>query len=259
MDTLPEVVEYWNKRSLLGEMAGTKDLPAKQLEMKTLAECFPNDSTETVVDMGCGNGMTSVFLKHARPGMTITGVDNSPGMVKAATNYATNIENVDVKYVEGSVLTWRPESLVDAIYTERTLINLPDWDAQRAAIFNILQCLKRGGKGTYLMMENSADGLKQINTWREAAGLPLIEAPWHNHYINDHDIGDICDNQYGYLLSIINYSGPYYFISRVVTAWIAKELNQEPRYDAKTNQLGSLLPQIPGLKGQGRLWVWRTK
>lgn len=253
MDTLPEVIKYWDSRSNMGEMAGTRDLIAKQLEMKTLAECFPVDSTESVIDMGCGNGMTSLYLRAVRPGLKITGVDNSDGMIAHAIGYAWN---KGVTYAYGSVLTYQPKEKVDCAYTERTIVNLPDWDAQKAAIMNILQMLRPGG--TYLMMENSKDGVDEINGIRLLLGLKPITQPWHNRYLRDEEIDSISVNEFGHLDQVINYSSNYYFLSRVVNAWLAKQAGVEPVYDAPINRLALELPQIPGgLKGQGRLWVWR--
>ena len=282
MDTLPEVVQYWNSRAGIGEMAGTRDLIAKQLEMKTLAGCFPIDSTESVIDMGCGNGMTSLYLKTIRPGLRILGVDNADGMIAHAIGRMNmerdriirgnpllrdepcvyterTLENPacgDVSYEIGSVMDYRPKELVDCAYTERTLVNLPDWEAQRNAIMNILQMLRPGG--TYLMMENSRDGVEELNTIRAMVGLSPIVPPWHNRYLQDAEIDSISVNEFGKLVQIINYSGAYYFLSRVVNAWLAKAAGTEPVYDAPCNKLALELPQIPGgLRGQGVLWVWR--
>jgi len=254
VDTLPDIVAYWNSRSGLGDMAGTRDLVAKQLEMQTLAECFPVDSTESVIDMGCGNGMTSLYLRAARPGIRIHGVDNSNGMIQHAISLALN---KGVPYEYGSVMDYRPKEPVDCVYTERTLVNLPDWDAQKAAIMNILQMLKPGG--TYLMMENSQDGVEELNDMRGKLGLAPMVPPWHNRYLRDVEIDSIATNEFGYLDQVINYSSNYYFLSRVVNAWLAKQAGQEPAYDAPINKLALVMGQEPltTIAGQGRLWVWR--
>ena len=255
MDTRKEVVDYWNSRANIGDMAGTQDLIAKRLEMKTLAECFPIDSTESVIDMGCGNGMSAIFLRAIRPGLRMTGIDNADAMVAHAIGYAMN-QKVDVDFEVGSVMTYRPPSPVDAIYTERTLVNLPDWDAQRAAIYNILQCLKPGG--TYLMMECSQDGVDELNLIRSKIGLDPVIPPWHNRYLHDDEIGTISVNEFGNLVTTINYSAGYYYLSRVVNAWLAKQAGTKPAYDAPINRLALELPETTRLLGQGRLWVWRS-
>jgi SAM-dependent methyltransferase len=254
-DTHADVVNYWNERSGLGDMAGTKDLIAKQLEMQTLANNIPPGSS--VADIGCGNGLTLAYLGKTIKGLNLFGVDNSDGMVVEANKHCEG-EGVRACICNGSAMTWRPPKPLDLVYTERTLINLPDWESQKSAIYNILQCVRRGG--TYLMMENSHDGLVAINRARYTLGLGVITTPWHNRYMRDAELATMYSNEYGYVDRIINYSAVYYYHSRVVNAWLAKQAGTEPAYDAEINKMALLeQPQILAdtFPGQGRLWVWR--
>ena len=64
-------------------------------------------------------------------------------------------------------------------------------------------------------------------------------------------------NTYGLLLEGVNdYSGVYYFLSRVVNAALAARAGKEPQYDSPVNKLALKLPGI-GIRGQGRIWLWR--
>ena len=256
-DTREDVKAYWDSRAHLGKMAGTPDLIAKQIEMKTIVSCFTDDATDIVVDAGCGNAITAVFLKKQRPGLTISGFDNSEEMVSASRRYAKK-EGADISFSEASVLDWTPETPPDVVYSERTIVNLPDWDAQRAAILRIIQNLKPGG--TYLMMENCQDSVHMLNLWRQSLGLSEIKPPWHNRYMRDAEVAAIAHNAWGKLETIIEYSSMYYFLSRVVNAWQAKQENKKTEYDSPINELALKVPPsgIPNLPGQGRLWVWKA-
>ena len=142
----------------------------------------------------------------------------------------------------------------DLIYTERALINLADWTAQRKAIISIGNRLRGGG--LYVMCENSQDGLDKINVLREQVGLSTITPPWHNRYIRDAEVGEASLPGLE-LEDIVYYSSTYYFLSRVVNAWLAQQEGKEPEYDAPINQLALQLDSFGDL-GQGRIWLWRN-
>jgi SAM-dependent methyltransferase len=143
----------------------------------------------------------------------------------------------------------------DIIYTERVIINLMSWDAQKKAIINILSMLKPNGM--FLMCENSEDGLNEINNWRAALNLKSIEMPWHNRYLKDSEISEIRIADVS-LEEIDYYSSTYYLLSRVLNAALARDSGLEPSYESPINQMALKLPSI-GKFGQGRIWVWRKK
>ena len=55
---------------------------------------------------------------------------------------------------------------------------------------------------------------------------------------------------------VIPFTSTYYLLSRVVYARLAKDRNEELRYDSEINQLALKLPSFGDL-GAVRLWVWR--
>jgi len=143
----------------------------------------------------------------------------------------------------------------DLIYTERTLINLPTWKAQKEAIQNIISHLKKNG--IYVMCESSMDGLNKINLLRESIDLPQITHPWHNRYLFDDEINKL-DLKEIALESVNDFSSTYYFLSRVVNAHIASNEGKEPDYNAPINQLAFKLPPFGDI-GQTKIWLWRKK
>lgn len=246
-----DVKAFWNSRAGLGQWAGTQDVTAKQLEIEAIAS-YVRDGMR-VLDFGCGNGITAIELAR-RYKVEVTGIDYAEQMVEAATKLAAGQQlrgtvTFRVGHVEDSAALDR----YDLIYTERVLINLPDWPAQRTGLTNILNLLADGG--LYVMCENSQDGLDKINLLRERIGLPAINPPWHNRYLRDDELNGF-DYPSAKLEGVNFYSSTYYFLSRVVNAWQAAQEGREPKYEAPINLLALKLPAIGDL-GQGRIWLWR--
>ncbi|OGP71872.1 MAG: hypothetical protein A2Z73_01210 [Deltaproteobacteria bacterium RBG_13_60_28] len=247
-----DICDFWNQRARLGMEAGTKDLIAKQLEIEAIA-AYVRDGMK-VLDAGCGNGVTAIELAR-RHKIDLIGIDLAEQMVAAATGMAANQALLgSVKFQVGDVLNLSgfPRDF-DLIYTERVLINLPDWPQQQQAIADIIKLLRPGG--LYVMCENSQDGLEEINALRLHLGLGAISPPWHNRYFRDAEIEQAVFQ--GAILEGISYYGAtYYFLSRVVNAWLAAQENKEPDYHAPVNKLALQLPPL-GKFGQGRIWLWR--
>ena len=247
-----EVRNFWNSRAGLGNWAGSRDVVAKQLEIEAIASYVKNGMD--VLEIGCGNGITAIELAR-RYQVNIQAFDYAEEMISAAKMMsATAPCRGNITFQTGDVLNLPDfNKKFDLIYTERVLINLPNWKSQHKAIEDICSLLSHGG--VYVMCENSQDGLDKINFLRSRIGLTKIDPPWHNRYFRDCEIAEmkIC----GVVLEEINnYSSTYYFISRVVNAYLAAKQGVEPAYDADINQLALNLPQI-GDCGQGRIWLWR--
>lgn len=234
------------------------DLIAKQIEMKAISSYIQGGVD--VLDVGCGNGMTALYLAQNKR-IRIDGIDYSEGMIKHANELSAKMDSGGelkgcVKFWVDDIKTMNPlVKKYDVIYTERMVVNLLSWEEQRKAICLIFSMLKPGG--IYLMCENSRNGLQEINHARLSIGLSPIEAPWHNRYLIDDEILSI--ERPGITLEEINYySSTYYFISRIINAWEAKQQhNAEPDYNSPLNRLALELPPI-GNFGQGRIWVWRN-
>jgi 2-polyprenyl-3-methyl-5-hydroxy-6-metoxy-1,4-benzoquinol methylase len=251
IEAVRDVSAFWNSRAGLGQWAGTRDVTAKQLEIEAIA-AYVHDGMR-VLDFGCGNGITAIELAR-RYHVDVLGIDFAEEMVAAAIGLAKDKElKGSVRFQTGNVQDLGSLKKFDLIYTERVLINLPDWPTQLQTLTNIVDLLS--DRGMYVMCENSQDGLYKINLLRAEAGLPSITPPWHNRYLRDSELQEVKLNN-AELEDIIDYSSTYYFLSRVVNAWLASQAGIEPDYDAPINQLALRLPSI-GDMGQGRIWLWR--
>jgi ubiquinone/menaquinone biosynthesis C-methylase UbiE len=247
-----DVCAFFNSRAELGQLAGTRDVIAKQLEVDAISN-YLRDGMR-ILEVGCGNGITAIELAR-RHKVEILGIDFAAEMIAAAGSMleAQPLRGT-VRFQVGDVLGLLGfADRFDLIYSERVLINLPDWAAQKQAIFNITELL--ANEGLYVMCENSQDGLDRINSLRERVDLPVITPPWHNRYLRDAEVEQLGPT--GVKLEAINdYSSTYYFLSRVVNAWVAAQEGRDPEYNAPVNRLALRLPPIGDL-GQGRIWLWR--
>ncbi len=239
-----EVRAFWDDRAAKEERAGTRDLIAKEIEMRTLAEYVWDGMT--VCDWGCGNGMTAEYLR-VRFLIFLKGYDFSKKMVEAALENSVNAEVADVRD--------EPEldSLYDLVFTERMLVNLENWEEQEKAILYLATLVEPGG--TLLLMENSITGVRAINDLRATMGLDAVVPPWHNLYLHDRTMANL-DVPGMRFVDLRHYSGGYYFLSRVVNAWLAKTQGDEPEYESPVNQIALELSPTELPCAQGKLWVY---
>jgi len=247
-----DIKTFWRSRAGLERSAGTRDLIAKELETRAISRYITDGMR--ILDAGCGNGVTAVELAK-RYDVHIKAFDFAEEMVEAGRKLAektdlkgsVTFEIGDVRDMPGFDLRF------DMVYTERVLINLPDWSAQASVISAITRLLVDGG--AYVMCENSQEGLEGINRLRAGVGLSEISAPWHNRYLRDAEI-EQCRIPHARLEKVEYFTSTYHFLSRVVNAWLAQRQGKEPSYDAPVNRLALQLPPI-GELGQTRIWVWR--
>lgn len=236
---------FWDERASLGDLSGTNDRVLKLLEMKTIS-MFVCDFM-TILDIGCGTGELVKKLEKEFK-VIIKGVDSSKKMVLEATKNKRPFTSYTHLQVECIIAL---ADAFDIVITERCLINLDSWEKQEKAIYDILGLLKPGGK--YLMIENSTDCLARLNVFRECAGLPKIEPPWHNRYISDSEIASL--SLEGVSVYASHFSSTYYYNSRIINAWQAKMDGEEPKYQAPINALSLDLPACGNI-GQTVLWVF---
>lgn len=246
---------FWNSRAELGFAAGTNDVTAKTLEIQNIVRLL--DGCNTVLDAGCGNGVTAVSVLKQIPGAAVWGFDYSEAMVLAARSLAVHegvSERLKVE-VGGLLAPPFPNNRFDAVYTERSLINLNGIEEQRRAIAALVDRAKPTGR--IILCESFLEGLDEINAFRVPIGLSAIEPPWHNHYLRVADVERSLPANVE-IQEVLNFSSTYYFLSRVINAWFAKCNGVEPAYDSPINQLAFALPSL-GLCSQTKIIVLKTR
>jgi trans-aconitate 2-methyltransferase len=81
------------------------------------------DDPRRVVDLGCGPGALTSTLAARWPNATITGVDSSVHMIKAAREYAAPGR---LEFVHGDIRRWKPPGTVDLVVANAVLHWVPD-------------------------------------------------------------------------------------------------------------------------------------
>ncbi|WP_285906375.1 class I SAM-dependent methyltransferase [Pseudodesulfovibrio pelocollis] len=250
------IQQFWEQRGSLGDSAGSQDVLAKKIEMKAISQ-YINDGM-TILETGCGNGLTAIELA-TKFKVTIHAFDYASSMITDAVKR----QNECSDRLLGKIIFQKKDittelfddTLYDIAITERMLINLSSWEDQEKIIRVITAKLKPGGR--YLMCEASTKGLQEINAMRIGLGLSEINPPWHNLYIDDAKVEQLVIP--GVILKQVDhFSATYYFLSRVVNAWLAKNDGIPPDYNAPINQLAAQLPPM-GTCAQNKIWVWEKQ
>jgi ubiquinone/menaquinone biosynthesis C-methylase UbiE len=201
---------------------------------------------ETILDVGCGNGYSTVQIGKKFPEAIITGVDYSEPMIAEANR--TVIPNVE--YFHGNVLTLsRNKNLLgqkfDIVLSTRCLINLSTWEEQKAGILEMLKMLTPDGR--LILVENTEAGLASLNTLRAKLGLHAIEVRWHNKYLPQKEFTEFMADAGGDRFEIEhveNIGNLYYIASRVIYAKLCKDQGIEPDYNHPINAIAAELPSL---------------
>lgn len=241
------IKEYWDEQALKykGDCeATTPDRYLRELEIAAINAELKGKGD--LLDIGCGNGYSTVRFKEAHPALTVVGVDFSGEMLKQAPD-------CDIAWIKGDVrkLEFAGDSF-NQVTTDRCLINLETELEQLNALREIHRVLKDGGR--YLMCENWTSGLETLNKFRAAVDLPRIEVRWHNRYLNHLIEGEVL--RLFHLEKVVPFASTYYLCSRVISARLAADLNQEPAYDSRVNEIAKQLPVLGDL-GPMKLFVLR--
>jgi ubiquinone/menaquinone biosynthesis C-methylase UbiE len=203
------------------------------------------------LEVGCGTGDTARLLVRTIPRLDLLAVDGAARMIAAAKSRPYPSTRLRFKVCDALQL---PDGRFDLILTQRCLINLPTWALQKQALDAIAARLVPGGR--YVMCEHAQGGLDAINQTRQSIGLPVIERPWHNRYIQHDELHQIRGMA---LVDVRCFSAEYYFLSRIVNAKIAQMKHAEPSYDAPINQVALALDGavVAGRYAQARVWIWQ--
>lgn len=234
-------LEFWNSRAALGAAAGTNDVTLKALEIQNISVFLKG--CKNVLDAGCGNGFTAISILRNIPDIIVHGFDYSAAMIQEANKLGQEEGVQGRSLFEVGDLMSPPfqDNFYDVVYTERSLINLNGVDDQRKAVSALIGKVKRGGR--LVLCESFKDGLDEINSFRVPIGLTAIEQPWHNHYLHMDELKALIPESVDIEL-ISNFSSTYYFLSRVINAWLSKSEGVDPSYDAPINKLAFSLPSL---------------
>ncbi len=243
-----EVRDFWDKQATIaGGEATCPDVAYRELEIARIIECI-DPNTEYLLDVGCGNGYSTVkFAQHALHAY-ILGLDYSQPMIHEARRFQSG----RIQFMVGDVRDAWLASKFDVIISERCLINLETWEEQQRALLNMRDALTPTGK--LILVENTFDGLDKLNELRTQFGLHKILTRWHNLYFRLDELEPFLGEHF-IVKRRENIGNLYYILSRVLHAKLAHDLGEEPKYEAPINKIAAQLPSL-GLYGYSPNYLW---
>ncbi len=261
-DVEKKVKEFWEtqaKENKTTEFATNPDGNYRTLEINRIGDDLKDEVT--VLDVGCGNGYSTLIFAKRFPNMKIVGVDYSPEMI-AYANEALDREpklKKRVCFAVADVLALsKDKDLIgkfDFVVSERCVINLLTWTKQKASILEMKKMLKK--KGIILLCENTRDGLDRLNSLRKQLGLFAITVRWHNRYLQEKELLPFIKKTFT-VKAIKNIGSLYYIISRVVYAKLADLDGKQPIYSHPLNVIAKELPSV-GEYSPNYLFVLQNK
>jgi len=247
------VREFWDNQARqfgTSDEATAPDHFYREHEIRSILPFLRNGMT--CLDVGCGNGYSTLRFARAFPASHFLGVDYSDEMIKAAQS-ANDAANVDFECWD---VRWPPlHDPFDMIISERCLINLVSWEEQEEALLNLRDLLTPGGE--IILVENTVDGLANLNLLREKLGLHEIKQRWHNCYLHLHKLIDFLDKHFK-ILDQRNIGNLYYLMSRVLYAKLSQMEGKEPMYDHPINEIAAQLPSLDGYNYSPN-FLWHLK
>jgi len=215
------------------------DFNLRELENKFIIDNikthFFDDLFPKIIDVGCGNGLTSLRLAQSISA-DITGVDFSQSMVEGANYLKKNFKGLKCfpRFEIGDARKLEyPDNHFDAAITQRLILNLPDEETQKSVIKEIHRILKKNG--FFIMVEGTRNGLRRLNAFRLKMGLDLIPDKSKTNVsslkFEEEDIESFLKHYFEIIGK--QHFGLYYLISRVVHPLLVAP--KSPRYDAEIN------------------------
>lgn len=231
----------------ISHLATAPDTYYRQFEIQQIMKYLRDG--KSVLDVGCGNGYSTLEFARKFIKAKFVGIDYSAEMVRYANQaLQKSKKNVGarVKFEIGDVRKLSTEQGIkgkkfDLIVSERCLINLLDWDEQKKALLEMKKMLKKNGK--IILTENTQEGLKRLNDLRETFDLPPIKIRWHNYYMPQRKLEQFARQNFK-LTEVKNIGSLYYIISRVVYAKLAILDKKQPDYMHPINWIASQLPVV---------------
>lgn len=250
MNDINEIKNYWDERAQEhGEepSATTNDVHMRDIEINYIVK-FLNDikDKKRVLDIGCGNGFSTLrFLKGASH-HRYAGADYSEKMIANARKSLSALKGSnDLSFQMMDVTQLSSYGVeFDIILTDRCLINLGNQDHQKNALKEIALSLPKGGQ--FLMIENFTDGQEEMNRMRNQFDLPEIPVRWHNCFFTETGLKEMVDGLF-HIDRIENISSLYYLVTRIVYSKLCQIKGKEPDYQHPIHKIASQLPFMGNL------------
>jgi ubiquinone/menaquinone biosynthesis C-methylase UbiE len=178
--------------------------------------CSRLDDGDRVLDVGCANGYsTASYARRKR--VRIRGIDYVPEMISLARGRIKDEKahfRKRIAFAVGDITALNePSDAYDKVIVTRVVINLHDWDQQRAALHEVARVLRPGG--ILLLSEATLQGWGRLNKLRLEWGLPKIPMPSFNLYLDENRVIEELSTELQ-LIELVNFASTYYVGTRLI-------------------------------------------
>ena len=238
--TPDNIKEYWDNNNV----ESMYDKNMLEIEIQTILEHL--DESDSVIDIGCGEGEGTVhYFNKVKELIAIDFSDTRLAKLKA------NNDKIETMQMDMRKLTFdKIQKKFSKAITQRSLINLKNFEEQKEVIENIHSILEVGGK--YIMVEGFTEGVEAINEIRTDFNLSPIEIKWHNCFFVKNDLLDFMSPYFK--LEYTRDFSLFFFLTRVFNAILKKP--EIPKWDDPVNNLAKTMELNYGnkfIKGVSRL------
>lgn len=244
-----DIKKFWDdqaKERKTNPNATTNDIFIRELEINTLIQTINELGLRTgnVLDVGCGNGYSTLKIASSLTELNFLGIDYSENMIEMAKN---NLENKaelksrlqfkvgDVTNLDASCGT----TTFDLIISDRSLINVETEEMQDHAIKEIARHTKNGGY--YIAIENFMEGQDNMNNARNKMGLQDIPLWWMSTYFTEPRFKASAERFFENV-EFRDFASSYYFATKILYSATCKLNGVEPDYNHAIHQLAIHLP-----------------
>jgi len=187
---------------------------------------------DSFLDAGCNNGHSTAVYRKNFPEIDFYGCDLNQQAIDIASADCPNYFQHDV--CEPFDRQW------DAVYTSRVLCNLGTRARQHQAIKNLADASRK----QLILQEPIGEGFRTLNAFRVEVGLPALQMPEQNLYLNGelttkwlHDLG------FRLLARPYDNHSTYFAITRVLKDKLNVPVAGQA-YTSQINKLAALLPSV---------------
>jgi len=253
-----KVKEHWDKMAQSmgkAQQATHGDIHLRALEIEAIQKYLKDGR---IIDVGCGNGYSTLKFAKELPNSSFLGVDYSEEMLEYArtAKAESNTENVEFEFLDiTQEVPYKLCNQFDIAVTERCLINLTSHEAHLTGLINLGKLVKPGG--LLCLSEESIQAYNRINDLRKSAGLSDMTIQWHNLYLDlDRLIQELpSDLEY---IGADDFSSSYYLGTRFYKAYFYENQGLDPAADV-TGDFNRLAAQIPPMGDYGLLNLFLFK
>lgn len=258
-----KIKTYWEEKAeeyIADPRATTNEYWLRELEVKEITRAIKNiKRKKTILDVGCGDGYSTIKIWKKFPQSNIIGIDYSQKMIRNA-NLFLRKEKIDSPHIQFLVYDLLDlenfGKKFDLVISDRCLINLPTREMQKRAVSKIAAVLN--DKGHYIMVENFIEGHKNMNKLRKKLGLPPIPVRWHNLFFNENFLYNAISRHFN-IITTRNIGSLFYLITKVVYSKLCQLEKKEPDYNHPIYSIAVELEETAGNFGPLRLLVLQKK